>query len=55
MLVEEVENKLKQLGCPKVNLLVRSDNSEVNNFYKSINYKKQDDVSVFGKRLIADD
>ena len=55
MLVEEVENKLKQLGCPKVNLLVRSDNSEVNNFYKSIDYKKQDDVSVFGKRLIADD
>ena len=55
MLVEEVENKLKQLGCPKVNLLVRSDNSEVSEFYKSINYEKQDDVSVFGKRLISDD
>ena len=55
MLVEEVENKLKQLGCPKVNLLVRSDNSEVSDFYKSIDYKKQDDVSVFGKRLISDD
>ena len=26
MLAEEVEKKLKQLGCPKVNLLVRSDN-----------------------------
>ena len=26
MSVEEVEKKLKQLGCPKVNLLVRSDN-----------------------------
>ena len=55
MLVEEVENKLKQLGCPKVNLLVRSDNSEVSDFDKSIDYKKQDDVSVFGKRLISDD
>ena len=55
MLVEEVENKLKQLGCPKVNLLVRSDNSEFSNFYKSIDCKKKDDVSVFGKRLISDD
>ena len=55
MLVEELENKFKKLGCPKVNLLVRSDNSEVSNFYKSIDYKKQDDVLVFGKRLISDD
>ena len=55
MLVEEVEKKLKQLGCPKVNLLVRLDNVEVGNFYESIDYKKQDDVSVFGKRLISDD
>ena len=55
MLVEEVEKKLKKLGCPKVNLLVRSDNSEVGKFYKSIDYKKQDDVSIFGKRLISDD
>ena len=55
MLVEVVENKLKQLGCPKLNLLVRSDNVEVSRFYESIDYKKQDDVSVFGKRLISDD
>tara|TARA_Y100001934_G_C11915277_1_gene568575 strand:- start:10 stop:435 length:426 start_codon:yes stop_codon:yes gene_type:complete len=55
MLVEAVENKLKQLGCSKVNLLVRSDNVEVSNFYEDIDYKKQDDVSVFGKRLIPDD
>ena len=55
ILVKEVENKLKELGCPKVNLLVRSDNFEVRNFYESIDYKKQDDVSVFGKRLISDD
>ena len=55
MLVKEIENKLKQLGCPKVNLLVRSDNVEVSNFYEGIHYKKQDDVLVFGKRLISDD
>ena len=55
MLVEFVEEKLKLLGCPKVNILVRSDNIEVSNFYESIDYRKQDDVSVFGKRLISDD
>jgi len=55
MLVVEAENKLRQLGCPKVNLLVRSDNVEVSHFYESMDYKKQDDVSVFGKRLIPDD
>ena len=55
MLVVEAENKLRQLGCPKVNLLVRSDNVEVSHFYEGMNYKKQDDVSVFGKRLIPDD
>ena len=55
MLVVEAENKLRQLGCPKVNLLVRSDNVEVSHFYEGMDYKKQDDVSVFGKRLIPDD
>ena len=34
MLVEKVENKLKQVGCPKVNILVRSDNSEQTTFIK---------------------
>ena len=55
MLINAVENKLKKLGCPKINLLVRSDNIDVENFYKDINYHKQEDVFVFGKRLIADD
>ena len=55
MLVKVVENKLKKLGCPKLNLLVRSDNVGVCKFYESLRYKKQDDVLVFGKRLISDD
>ncbi len=54
MLVDALEYRLKKLGCPKINLLVRSDNIEVSDFYESNNYKKQDDVSVFGKRLIPD-
>ena len=55
MLVEAIENKLKKLGCPKVNLLVRTDNIEVINFYEGIKYRKQDDVVVLGKRLISDE
>ena len=55
MLVGSVEKKLKKLGCAKINLLVRSDNIDVEKFYKGINYHKQEDVYVFGKRLIADD
>ena len=39
MLVEEIEKKLKKLGCPKINLFIRSDNSGVSNFYKGIDYE----------------
>ena len=54
LLVKEVEKRLVEKGCPKVNLLVRSDNAEVGSFYESINYEKQEDVFIFGKRLIHD-
>ena len=54
MLVEAIENKLVDLGCPKVNLLIRRDNHEVSNFYESVQYTKQKDVLVYGKRLIPD-
>ena len=54
MLVEAIENKLVDLGCPKVNLLIRRDNHEVSNFYESVQYSKQEDVLVYGKRLIPD-
>ena len=53
-LVSIVEEKLKYLGCPKINLLVRRDNIEVEQFYKKLDFQKQEDVSVFGKRLILD-
>ena len=54
LFVKEVEKRLVEKGCPKVNLLVRSDNAEVGSFYESINYEKQEDVFIFGKRLIPD-
>ena len=54
IIIGHVENELLNRGCPKINLLVRSDNLEVKKFYRDLNYIEQDDVKVFGKRLIPD-
>ena len=54
ILMTHVEQKLLNKGCPKINLLVRSDNLNVKRFYKGLHYDEQDDVKVFGKRLIPD-
>ena len=49
----QVERRLAQAGCPKLNLQVRSTNAEVLAFYKALGYKVEDRVS-FGKLLDAD-
>ena len=49
-----IEDKFKELGCPKSNLQVRGDNTEVIEFYKSIGYYDEKVVSL-GKRLIPDE
>ena len=49
----EAEVLLRAAGCPKINLQVRSTNSGVIDFYKSIGYKVDDVVSL-GKRLEPD-
>ena len=54
ILMAHVEHELLNKGCPKINLLVRSDNLNVKRFYKGLHYDEQDDVKVFGKRLIPD-
>ena len=54
ILMTYVERELLNRGCPKINLLVRSDNLNVKRFYKGLHYEEQDDVKVFGKRLIPD-
>ena len=54
ILMTYVEQELLNRGCPKINLLVRSDNLNVKRFYKGLHYDEQDDVKVFGKRLIPD-
>ncbi|MBC8384768.1 MAG: GNAT family acetyltransferase [Candidatus Cloacimonetes bacterium] len=52
-IVEYAEKKLKELGCPKINLMVRKTNQGVIDFYKRIGYK-DDPVMVLSKRLIED-
>lgn len=52
-LIEEVERRLTALGCPKLNLQVRSDNQAVLTFYRNLGYQVDEVVSL-GKRLIAD-
>ena len=54
VLMREAERLLTALGCPKLNLQVRSTNVEVLAFYRALGYA-QDDVVSLGQRLIADD
>jgi ribosomal protein S18 acetylase RimI-like enzyme len=49
-LMDDAERRLSALGCPKVNLQVRSSNVAAMGFYDHIGYS-QDDVASFGKRL----
>ena len=52
-MMKEAEIRLFELGCPKLNIIVRTTNLEVVNFYKSIGYKI-DAVTNLGKRLAPD-
>ena len=52
-LLSEAEELLRGMGCPKINLQVRSSNVDVVEFYKRVGYSVDDVVSM-GKRLEAD-
>jgi len=49
-LMAEVETRLRELGCPKLNFQVRKANLDAAAFYERIGFA-QDDVVSFGKRL----
>ena len=53
LLMNRIEVELIKMGCPKINLMVRDANIDIQQFYKVIGYKEQK-VVVFGKRLIPD-
>ena len=53
-LMDAAEEKLRAMGCPKINLQVRTSNTAVRAFYERIGYTL-DDVVSFGKRLEYDE
>ena len=52
-LVEHAEEALAELGCAKVQLQVRPDNTGVVAFYERLGYEPYEAVSL-GKRLVVD-
>ncbi|WP_307807022.1 GNAT family acetyltransferase [Naasia sp. SYSU D00057] len=53
LLLAEVEARLTALGCPKVNIQIRSGNGKAAGFWSALGYA-DDSASGMGKRLIAD-
>ncbi|WP_334147467.1 GNAT family acetyltransferase [Microbacterium sp.] len=52
-LVEAAERLLAEMGCPKVQLMVREGNEAVLGFYDALGYERFS-VSQTGKRLVVD-
>ena len=49
-LMQKAEEMLKMAGCPKINLLVRSNNESAVAFYRELGFEA-DEVISMGKRL----
>ncbi|MCP4690456.1 MAG: GNAT family acetyltransferase [Desulfobacterales bacterium] len=52
-IMRRAEERLKEIGCPKINLMVRDTNTSVIDFYHTIGYGR-DPVVVLSKRLEED-
>lgn len=52
-LVQQLEKRLVAKGCPKVQLLIRKDNLDIQSFYDELGYEEVDAICL-GKRLIQD-
>jgi ribosomal protein S18 acetylase RimI-like enzyme len=53
-LMDETARRLRALGCPKINLQVRGENTAAVSFYQRIGFR-EDAVLSFGKRLERDE
>jgi ribosomal protein S18 acetylase RimI-like enzyme len=53
-IMEHAERLLRERGCPKINLQVRTTNQHVIEFYRRLGFSI-DDVTSMGKRLIPDE
>ncbi|QTP58839.1 GNAT family acetyltransferase [Billgrantia antri] len=54
LLMATIEQRLHAMGCPKLNILVRTTNETVLAFYRKLGYSVDEAVSL-GKRLMPDD
>ena len=52
-LMRDAERRLRLVGCPKINLQVRRENTDVQAFYAALGFKEDAAVSM-GKRLEED-
>ena len=53
LMVDAVTEKLQALGCPKINLMIRKDNTDAIDFYSRIGFA-DDPVVTMSKRLVED-
>ncbi|WFB37587.1 GNAT family acetyltransferase [Kiritimatiellota bacterium B12222] len=53
-MMDEAERLLREAGCPKINLQVRTSNSKVIKFYEGLGFQVDEAISL-GKRLEFDD
>lgn len=53
-LMAEIETALRERGCAKLNVQIRSSNEAATEFYRALGYSL-DDVICMGKRLERDD
>ena len=52
-LMDNVENGLRELGCPKINLQIREGNDKVLSYYQKLGFVEEKRISM-GKRLEDD-
>jgi len=52
-LMENVENGLRELGCPKINLQIREGNDKVFSYYQKLGFVEEKRINM-GKRLEDD-
>ena len=52
-LMDNVENKLRELGCPKINLQIREGNDKVFSYYQKLGFVEEKRINM-GKRIEND-
>ncbi len=50
-LMDELESRLRSKGCLKCYLLVTFDNSEAEAYYQHRDWKRMEDLHIYGKEL----